>query len=88
MDGKDFESVMRELDEVTREMSRVQEDIHREIAEKITSIQRMIEGIPPDSLDKVPQEQHVREEVPKEVIIEENRIVIRQGGKTIYEGLY
>jgi hypothetical protein len=69
-------------------MSRVQEEIHREIAEKISSIQRMIEGIPPETPVQAPREQDVMEEVPKEVVIEENRIIIRQNGKTIYEGLY
>jgi hypothetical protein len=78
MDGKEIESILKDLETVTRGLNQVQREVTRGIVEKITSIQRFIDQMPVEEAD----------DAPKEVIIQENRIVIRQNGQTIYEGLY
>ena len=88
MDGKDFEVIVSELEDITRELGEIQKDIHREIESKITSIQKFIDDIPDSSSDTAPETGDVSTEAPKEVVIEENTIVIRQNGKTLFEGLY
>ena len=81
MDNKDIESMVNELDEITRELNETQKEITRDIAEKISSIQRLMESVPSGGFG--PSQ-------PREVVMEKvfARVTVRDNGQTQFDGLY
>ncbi len=89
MDDREIQDIVQEIDEISRELDRTHKEITRDLVSKISSIQKFIEHMPSNTLeDTAPGRGDVSTEAPKEVVIEENTIVIRQNGNTLFEGLY
>jgi hypothetical protein len=79
--SKDIEVALRNLEEITRELDEVQKEITRDIVSKISSIQSMLENMPADGSFRPNMN-------PREIILEKARVILRENGDTLFEGLY
>ncbi len=71
---REFHNMVQEIDQITRELDRTQKEITEEIVRKLSSIQDLLsQG----------QEQKPR----REVILEKQRVIVRDNGETVFDGL-
>ena len=81
MESKEVEVILRDLENITRELDEVQREITRDIVSKISSIQSMLESMPADGSFRPNTN-------PREIILEKARVILRENGETLFEGLY
>ena len=81
MDEREIEVMVNELENITKQLDDAQKEIHRSIAEKLSSIQRMIESLPD-------QEGQIHSPARnREIILEKARVILRENGESLFEGL-
>jgi hypothetical protein len=73
MDSKEVEVILRDLDEITKELNEVQREMTQELVSKISSIQSMI--------DQISQREIILEK-------QTARIILRDNNETPFEGLF
>jgi len=81
MESEEVEVILRDLEDMTRELDKVQREITRDIVSKISSIQSMLGSMPADGSFRANTN-------PREIILEKARIILRENGETLFEGLY
>jgi hypothetical protein len=73
---REFHNMVQEIDQITRDLDRTQKEITKEIVRKLSSIQ-----------DLLRQEQNIMQKPRREVILEKQRVIVRDNGETVFDGL-